>query len=92
MSNSGVRGRATSLSPESKVPLISPQSFLDVVIELEKLDMVSSQKVDLVEACLKNSGRWDLAKKVKAYKNSGISCRFHSGVFIENPQPQSCMK
>lgn len=85
-----------SLSPDAKVTFISLQSFLDVVIELEKLDMVSSQRVDLVEACLKSIGRRDLAKKVEAYKNSGrAKAAVSSQAYlegIENPQPQSCMK
>lgn len=47
------------------------QCFLDVIAELEKLDMVSSDSVDLVEECLSEIGRMDLAKKVTAYKMSG---------------------
>lgn len=50
---------------------MSWQSFLDVVIELEKLDLVSPQRVDLVEECLQGIGRWDLATKVSAYKSPG---------------------
>lgn len=49
------------------------QSFLDVVAELEKLDKVSSKSVNLVEKCLREIGRVDLAKKVNAYKMSGES-------------------
>ncbi|TNN53982.1 CASP8 and FADD-like apoptosis regulator [Liparis tanakae] len=46
------------------------QSFLDVIIELEKLDIVSPERVDFVEECFRNIGRVDLAKKVTAYKMS----------------------
>lgn len=42
-----------------------------MIIELEKLDIVSPGRVDLVEECLRNIGRVDLAKKVTAYKMSG---------------------
>lgn len=49
------------------------QSFLDVVVELEKQDKVSSRSVSLVEECLRDIGRVDLAKKVNAYKMSGES-------------------
>lgn len=42
-----------------------------MVIELEKLDKVSSERVELVEECLANIGRLDLAKKVSAYKMTG---------------------
>lgn len=47
------------------------QSFLDVIIELEKLDVVSPERVDVVEECLIDIGRLDLAKKVTAYKTPG---------------------
>lgn len=44
-----------------------------MVVELEKLDKVSSESVSLVEKCLREIGRVDLAKKVNAYKMSGES-------------------
>ncbi|XP_023284372.1 CASP8 and FADD-like apoptosis regulator [Seriola lalandi dorsalis] len=46
------------------------KSFLDVIIELEKMDLVSPERVDYVEECLINAGRIDLAKKVATYKMS----------------------
>lgn len=93
-----MRGRASScvIIPLTQRSLSFHQSFLDVVIELEMLDMVSSQRVDLVEDCLKSIGRRDLAKKVSAYKNSGRAnvVVYSQGYLecMENPQPQSCMK
>lgn len=47
------------------------QNFLDVAIELEKMDSVSPERVDFIEDGLRNIGRVDLAKKVAAYKKSG---------------------
>ncbi|TKS67318.1 CASP8 and FADD-like apoptosis regulator [Collichthys lucidus] len=44
------------------------KSFLDLLIELEKLDLVSPERVDFLEECLRNIDRIDLAKKVTAYK------------------------
>ncbi|XP_056278718.1 CASP8 and FADD-like apoptosis regulator [Pseudoliparis swirei] len=55
------------------------QSFLDVIIELEKLDIVSPEKVDFVEECFRNIGRVDLAKKVTAYKMS-VTIEGHSSL------------
>uniref|UniRef100_A0A8C3AQ17 CASP8 and FADD-like apoptosis regulator n=1 Tax=Cyclopterus lumpus TaxID=8103 RepID=A0A8C3AQ17_CYCLU len=55
------------------------KSFLDVIIELEKLDIVSPERVDFVEQCFRNIGRVDLAKKVTAYKMSGKTC-IHSPI------------
>lgn len=47
------------------------QTFLDVTIELEKQDLISPERVDLVEECLRNINRIDLAKEVTKYKMSG---------------------
>ncbi|MGH0117653.1 UNVERIFIED_CONTAM: hypothetical protein FKN15_041845 [Acipenser sinensis] len=44
--------------------------FLDVVIELEKLDKVSPDKLDLIEQCLRHIHRKDLEKKVLKYMGS----------------------
>ncbi|XP_070831502.1 CASP8 and FADD-like apoptosis regulator [Chaetodon trifascialis] len=52
----------------SREKMENAKSFLDVMIELEKLDIVSPERVDVLEECLLNIGRVDLAKKVKAYK------------------------
>lgn len=54
------------------------KSFLDVIIELEKLDIVSPERVDFVEERLKDIGRLDLAKKVKAYRMSVPTPELHS--------------
>ncbi|KAL3056515.1 hypothetical protein OYC64_019074 [Pagothenia borchgrevinki] len=53
-------------------------SFLDVIIELEKLDIVSPERVDSVEKCLRDIGRVDLAKKVSAYKMSVVTTEGNS--------------
>ncbi|XP_076865026.1 CASP8 and FADD-like apoptosis regulator a [Brachyhypopomus gauderio] len=43
-------------------------SFLDVVMELEKMDEVSCEKLGLVEQCLKSIQRADLAKRVQQFQ------------------------
>ncbi|XP_073330105.1 CASP8 and FADD-like apoptosis regulator isoform X1 [Pagrus major] len=53
------------------------KSFLDLIIELEKLDVVSPESVDAVEECLINIGRLDLAKKVSAYKTPVVTSEQH---------------
>ncbi|KAA8588233.1 CASP8 and FADD-like apoptosis regulator isoform X1 [Etheostoma spectabile] len=53
------------------------KSFLDVIIELEKLDIVSPERVDCIEECLRTIGRVDLAKKVTAYKMSVVTSEGH---------------
>ncbi|NP_001188445.1 CASP8 and FADD-like apoptosis regulator [Oryzias latipes] len=54
------------------------KSFLDVIVELEKLDLVSPERVDMVEECLRNICRIDLAKKVSTYKKTAQRCDHHS--------------
>uniref|UniRef100_A0A8C2CHF6 CASP8 and FADD-like apoptosis regulator n=1 Tax=Cyprinus carpio TaxID=7962 RepID=A0A8C2CHF6_CYPCA len=45
-------------------------SFLDIVVELEKLDQLSSEKMDLIEHCLRSIHRVDLAKKISHYQQT----------------------
>ncbi|XP_043108759.1 CASP8 and FADD-like apoptosis regulator a isoform X2 [Puntigrus tetrazona] len=54
-----------------KERLARATSFLDVVVELEKLDELSCDKLDLLEQCLRNIRRLDLVIKIQAYKNRG---------------------
>uniref|UniRef100_A0A672MDI6 CASP8 and FADD-like apoptosis regulator n=1 Tax=Sinocyclocheilus grahami TaxID=75366 RepID=A0A672MDI6_SINGR len=57
----------------AKERLARATSFLDVVVELEKLDEVSCDKLDLLEQCLRNIHRMDLVERIEAYKNRGQS-------------------
>ncbi|XP_012510594.1 PREDICTED: CASP8 and FADD-like apoptosis regulator [Propithecus coquereli] len=50
--------------------LISDYSFLDLVVELEKLNLVAPDQLDLLEKCLKNIHRIDLKTKIQKYKQS----------------------
>ncbi|KAG8520959.1 CASP8 and FADD-like apoptosis regulator [Galemys pyrenaicus] len=47
------------------------KSFLDIVIELEKLNLLAPDQLDLLEKCLKNIHRIDLKTKIQNYKQSG---------------------
>ncbi|XP_030897891.1 CASP8 and FADD-like apoptosis regulator, partial [Leptonychotes weddellii] len=46
------------------------QSFLDLVIELEKLNLIAPDQLELLEKCLKNIHRVDLKTKIQKYKQS----------------------
>ncbi|EAW70238.1 CASP8 and FADD like apoptosis regulator [Homo sapiens] len=46
------------------------KSFLDLVVELEKLNLVAPDQLDLLEKCLKNIHRIDLKTKIQKYKQS----------------------
>lgn len=47
------------------------KSFLDLVIELEKLNLIASDQLNLLEKCLKNIHRIDLKSKIQKYTQSG---------------------
>ncbi|XP_058405560.1 CASP8 and FADD-like apoptosis regulator isoform X1 [Diceros bicornis minor] len=46
------------------------KSFLDLVTELEKLNLLAPDQLDLLEKCLKNIHRIDLKTKIQKYKQS----------------------
>uniref|UniRef100_A0A8C6DCH3 CASP8 and FADD-like apoptosis regulator n=1 Tax=Moschus moschiferus TaxID=68415 RepID=A0A8C6DCH3_MOSMO len=46
------------------------KSFLDLVVELEKLNLVAPDQLDLLEECLRNINRIDLKTKIQKYKQS----------------------
>uniref|UniRef100_UPI0037E9395F CASP8 and FADD-like apoptosis regulator n=1 Tax=Semicossyphus pulcher TaxID=241346 RepID=UPI0037E9395F len=71
----------SSTLPREK--LEKAMNFLDVIMELEKLDKVSPESVDFVEDCLMNISRVDLAKKVITYKAT-VATHGHL------PQQQRC--
>uniref|UniRef100_A0A8C5LIL7 CASP8 and FADD-like apoptosis regulator n=1 Tax=Jaculus jaculus TaxID=51337 RepID=A0A8C5LIL7_JACJA len=47
------------------------KSFLDLVIELEKQNLIASDQLNLLEKCLKNIHRIDLKTKIQKYMQSG---------------------
>lgn len=51
------------------------KSFLDLVIELEKLNLVAPDQLDLLEKCLKSIHRLDLKTKIEKYKQSAQGAR-----------------
>uniref|UniRef100_G3WLJ5 CASP8 and FADD-like apoptosis regulator n=1 Tax=Sarcophilus harrisii TaxID=9305 RepID=G3WLJ5_SARHA len=56
------------------------KSFLDVVINLEKVNLIAPDKLDLLEKCLKNIHRIDLKKKIQKYKQSALGANYVSGI------------
>uniref|UniRef100_W5MUK6 CASP8 and FADD-like apoptosis regulator a n=1 Tax=Lepisosteus oculatus TaxID=7918 RepID=W5MUK6_LEPOC len=51
-----------------RMRLEKAKSFLDVIVELEKVDMVSHENLDLIEQCLRGIHRIDLAKKINVFQ------------------------
>lgn len=44
---------------------------MDLVVELEKLNLIASDQLTLLEKCLKNIHRMDLKTKIQKYTQSG---------------------
>ncbi|XP_011805399.1 PREDICTED: CASP8 and FADD-like apoptosis regulator [Colobus angolensis palliatus] len=63
------------------------KSFLDLVVELEKLNLVAPDQLDLLEKCLKNIHRIDLKTKIQKYKQSGKNVQ---AVFVILTGAHSC--
>ncbi|XP_078085130.1 CASP8 and FADD-like apoptosis regulator isoform X2 [Mustelus asterias] len=54
------------------------KTFLDLIVELEKLTMIDANNLEVVEQCLKTIGRIDLSKMILKYKQTGESPGAHS--------------
>ncbi|MBN3323678.1 CFLAR regulator, partial [Atractosteus spatula] len=69
-----------------RMRLEKAKSFLDVIVELEKVDMVSHENLDLIEQCLRGIHRIDLAKKINVYQRKGAKST--AGLQIEREKMQ----
>lgn len=56
------------------------KSFLDLVIELEKLNLIASDQLNLLEKCLKNIHRIDLNTKIQKYTQSSQGARSNMNI------------
>uniref|UniRef100_A0A452IJ98 Uncharacterized protein n=1 Tax=Gopherus agassizii TaxID=38772 RepID=A0A452IJ98_9SAUR len=54
-----------------RMKMAKDKSFLAVVSDLEKLNLVAPNQLDLIEDCLQNIHRIDLKKKIQRYKCAG---------------------
>uniref|UniRef100_A0A4X2KPL1 CASP8 and FADD-like apoptosis regulator n=1 Tax=Vombatus ursinus TaxID=29139 RepID=A0A4X2KPL1_VOMUR len=61
------------------------KSFLDVVIDLEKVNLIAPDKLDLLEKCLKNIHRIDLKKKIQKYKQSVLGANYMNEIQASLP-------
>ncbi|XP_057192091.1 CASP8 and FADD-like apoptosis regulator isoform X1 [Triplophysa rosa] len=59
--------------PKHKVQNI--QSFLDIVVELEKVEQLSSDKTDRIEHLMRSIHRADLAKKIRHYQQKVLNTK-----------------
>ncbi|NWI16071.1 CFLAR regulator, partial [Crypturellus soui] len=54
------------------------KSFIALVIDLEKLNLVAPNQLDLLEDCFQNIHRIDLIRKIQKYKQEAIMPSVHS--------------
>ncbi|NXI73945.1 CFLAR regulator, partial [Anseranas semipalmata] len=61
-----------------RMKMAKDKSFLALVIDLEKLNLVAPNQLDLIEDCFRNIHRIDLIKKIEKYKQEAFMSSVHS--------------
>lgn len=70
-----------------KHKLQNVQSFLDIVVDLEKLELISGQKLEFLEQILMSIRRTDLANKIRRFQQTSQMTKQGSA-----DRPQTCAK
>ncbi|NXW57948.1 CFLAR regulator, partial [Eurystomus gularis] len=61
-----------------RVKMAKDKSFLALVIDLEKLNLVAPNQLDLIENCFQSIHRIDLIRKIQKYKHEALMSSVHS--------------
>ncbi|XP_051479614.1 CASP8 and FADD-like apoptosis regulator isoform X1 [Apus apus] len=61
-----------------RMKMAKDKSFLALVIDLEKLNLVAPNQLDLIEDCFRNIHRIDLIRKIQNYKHEALLSSLHS--------------
>ncbi|NXX93784.1 CFLAR regulator, partial [Centropus bengalensis] len=61
-----------------RMKIAKDKSFLALVIDLEKLNLVAPDQLDLIESCFQNIHRIDLMRKIQKYKREALMSSVHS--------------
>uniref|UniRef100_A0A8B9GLR0 CASP8 and FADD-like apoptosis regulator n=1 Tax=Amazona collaria TaxID=241587 RepID=A0A8B9GLR0_9PSIT len=61
-----------------RMKMAKDKSFLALVIDLEKLNLVAPDQLDLIENCFRSIHRIDLIKKIQKYKHEAVIYSAHS--------------
>ncbi|KFP51293.1 CASP8 and FADD-like apoptosis regulator, partial [Cathartes aura] len=61
-----------------RMKMAKDKSFLALVIDLEKLNLVAPNQLDLIENCFRNIHRIDLIRKIQKYKHEALMSSVHS--------------
>ncbi|NXS11728.1 CFLAR regulator, partial [Neodrepanis coruscans] len=72
-----------------RIKMAKDKSFLALVIDLEKLNLVAPNQLDLIENCFQNIHRVDLIKKIQNYKQNALMSSVHSQPVYVNARQAS---
>ncbi|XP_009876193.1 PREDICTED: CASP8 and FADD-like apoptosis regulator [Apaloderma vittatum] len=61
-----------------RMKMAKDKSFLALVIDLEKLNLVAPNQLDLIENCFRSIHRIDLIRKIQKYKHEAVMSSIHS--------------
>ncbi|NXB16384.1 CFLAR regulator, partial [Rhagologus leucostigma] len=61
-----------------RMKMAKDKSFLALIIDLEKLNLVAPNQLDLIENCFRSIHRIDLIKKIQKYKHEASVSSIHS--------------
>ncbi|NXY14505.1 CFLAR regulator, partial [Atrichornis clamosus] len=61
-----------------RMKMVKDKSFLALVIDLEKLNLVAPNQLDLIENCFRSIHRIDLIRKIQKYKHEASVSSIHS--------------
>ncbi|NXS28735.1 CFLAR regulator, partial [Pomatostomus ruficeps] len=61
-----------------RMKMAKDKSFLALIIDLEKLNLVAPNRLDLIENCFQSIHRIDLIRKIQKYKNEASVSSIHS--------------
>ncbi|NWU21858.1 CFLAR regulator, partial [Dyaphorophyia castanea] len=61
-----------------RMKMAKDKSFLALIIDLEKLNLVAPNQLDLIENCFRSIHRIDLIRKIQKYKHEASVSSFHS--------------
>uniref|UniRef100_A0A663LYD2 CASP8 and FADD-like apoptosis regulator n=1 Tax=Athene cunicularia TaxID=194338 RepID=A0A663LYD2_ATHCN len=61
-----------------RMKMVKDKSFLALVIDLEKLNLVAPNQLDLLENCFRNIHRVDLIRKIQKFRHEALMSSGHS--------------
>ncbi|NWT65624.1 CFLAR regulator, partial [Prunella himalayana] len=61
-----------------RMKMAKDKSFLALIIDLEKLNLVAPNQLDLIENCFQSIHRIDLIRKIQKYKHEALVSSVHS--------------